>query len=170
MSSQIRLNPRQSRLLLALLACMMLAGCGLYTPTHPGDSVLPEIELLDADLIKARPHRQEWLLHLRIHNPRNTYLPIQRLQYRAFVDSILLGEGEISPNVEIAPLSARNFDARITSHTLQQARDIARLLKARGNIPYRIEADLATGWIPGSTLEIRRLGTLTPPPVPPTGR
>ena len=145
-----------------LALCLAISGCSSLKGWWPLHYSAPEVELLGIDLLQVKVHQQELLLHLDVNNRSNLPLPLRSLEYSVHLDNLLLGSGEARPDMTIPPHGRRQLDLRLQTRLWPQLKEITRLLKTPNPaIPYRIDAEIDTGWLPGTTLSIQRTGTLS---------
>ena len=144
----------------ALLVLSLLgSGCSGWRPVYQS----PAVELTGIELKQARLNRQRFLVHLRVDNRSSLYLPLYRLDYRLFVNDQLLGEGQARPDILMAPHSQRDLTLQLDTRLWQRLQDVLQLVrKRREPIPWRLDAEIDTGWLIGPTIEVHRSGLLDP--------
>lgn len=144
----------------ALLVLSLLAsGCSWWRPVYQS----PEVELTGIELKQARLDRQRFVVHLRVDNRSSLYLPLYRLDYRLFVNDQLLGEGQARPDILMAPHSQRELALQLDTRLWQRLQDVLQLVrKRREPIPWRLDAEIDTGWLIGPSIEVHRSGLYDP--------
>jgi LEA14-like dessication related protein len=98
-----------------------------------------------------RLHQQEFVLHLQVINPNDSRLFIRNLHYAVHLGDILLAEDDVSLWRSVGGHARRTFKITARTNLWQHLKPLAKLLKSKQPLHYRLQGDLATGLIiPGT--------------------
>ncbi|WP_194789312.1 LEA type 2 family protein [Pseudomonas sp. UFMG81] len=148
-----------ARLLSLGLLLGALAGCASW-----GDDGWrePEVHLVEVEKVSMRLHQQEFVLHLRIDNPNDSRLFIRHLHYVVRLGDIVLAEDDVSLWRSVGGHARRTFKITARTNLWQHLKPLAKLLKSKQPLPYRLQGDLATGLIIPRDLHLSRSGEIMP--------
>ncbi|MDR6714578.1 LEA14-like dessication related protein [Pseudomonas hunanensis] len=147
-----------ARLLLAGFV-LLLAGCVSWGGE---DWREPEVHLVKVETVKARLHQQEFILHLRVDNPNDSRLFIRNLAYSVRLNDLLLVDDEASLWRSVGGHDRRTFKITARTNLWAQLKPLAKLLKSKQPLRYRLSAELNTGLFIFRSLHLSRSGEIMP--------
>lgn len=121
----------------------------------------PVIELVRMNVVKARLHEQDFVLHLRITNPNASKLQVRGLDYSVHLNDIeLVADGQTRQSFTVPAHGLQDFQIPITTNLWGRAKPIVKLLKKKAPIPYRLSGEIKTGRLFGHTVPFSHSGEM----------
>lgn len=137
----------------------LLAGCASWGGSEWRE---PEVHLLRVETVKARLHQQEFVLHLQVVNPNDSRLFIRNLGYSVRLNDLLLVEDEASLWRSVGGHAERTFKITARTNLWQYLKPLAKLLRSKQPLHYRLQAELNTGLIIHRSLHLSRSDEIMP--------
>lgn len=147
-----------ARLLLASVM-VLLAGCVSW---GGDDWREPQVHLVKVETVKARLHQQEFVLHLRVDNPNDSRLFIRNLAYAVRLNDLLLVDDQASLWRSVGGHQQRTFKITARTNLWAHLKPLAKLLKSKQALRYRLDAELNTGLVIFQSLHLSRSGEIMP--------
>jgi LEA14-like dessication related protein len=154
----------RSRLLIyALLASLpvTLAGCSYWFPGQVSD---PQIELVKAEIVRAKLLEQQFLLYFRVTNPNEVALSVSRLDYTVFLNGIQLAKGESRADFTVPANSERILKIPANTNLWRHLKKVVRMLEDPDQpIAYHFEGQVRVGGrFLGHSVQLSRSGSIIP--------
>lgn len=145
---------------LLMLALLLSGGCSTWF----GSSFeRPEVQLVDAEIIQARLHQQEFKLKLRIDNPNNTSLPLRGISYDVQLNDIPLGNGHSTRLIKVPANGHTYVELPVYTNIWRHIRSLVRILeKPDQPISYALQVQVKTGLLFSKKVNVSRRGSLIP--------
>lgn len=122
----------------------------------------PELHLVKVRKVKAGLHQQEFVLYVRVVNPNDSRLFIRHLDYSVHLGDLLLVDADERLWRSVGAHDTRTFQITARTNLWKQLRPLARLLKRREAVPYRLDVDVASGLFFWHDLHLSRSGEIMP--------
>lgn len=143
-----------------LLLSLLLSSCSTW---FSQDFKVPDVQLVNVDLVYARLLEQEFLLEFRIDNPNEQSLPIRGMTYDVKLNDIRLGRGQSNQWLTVPAYGDARFNLHVHTNMWQHVRSLMATLKDPNQpIRYSLDAELKTGMMFNKKVPIRRQGSFTP--------
>lgn len=148
-----------ARLLTLSLLLGWLAGCASW-----GEDTWrqPEVHLVEVEKVKMHLHQQEFVLHLQVDNPNDERLFIRTIAYSVHLGDLLLAQDEVSLWRSVGGHARRTFKITARTNLWQHLKPLAKLLRSKQPLQYRLQGDLATGLFIHRDLHLSRSGEIIP--------
>ncbi|HYV99808.1 MAG TPA: LEA type 2 family protein [Gemmatimonadaceae bacterium] len=101
----------------------------------------PEVTVTDVRLTGAGTQGAKIDILLNIYNPNNFRIDASALHYRALVDSILVGEGEVPNRITLEKRDSGEVRVPV-SFGFREALTVIQRFTLRGSLPFQIEGDI----------------------------
>ena len=117
------------RLWVLVLTCALLSGgcAALRKPEKPKLSIV-DVRLQDITLFEQR-----YRMTLRIQNPNNFALPIDRVYYEVLFEDTPFAEGNSVSPFTVPALGDTRFDVVVSTSLMRTAQHVSNLLRAGGS-------------------------------------
>lgn len=158
MKMQIKANYKTAVLLAA--AVSLGTGCSTW---FSSDFEPPQVQLVDAEVVRARLIEQQFNLRLRIDNPNKHNLPLRGIEYHVELNNIDLGQGT-SNKWQTVPANGHSYyEVSIYTNIWRHIRDLVRLLETPEQpVNYSLQVRLKSGFLHGKNVDLSRRGSITP--------
>jgi LEA14-like dessication related protein len=159
------LQATRSRLLLSIvLVASVATSLGGCSSRFSGDFRDPQVELVKAEVVRAKLLEQEFLLYFRVSNPNAVALPLSGLKYRVFLNEIKLAEGESRASFKVPANSERILKIPVHTNLWRHLKQVVRMLERPDQpIAYRFEGQVQVGGrFFGRNVQLSRNGTIIP--------
>src|SRR5690554_235096 len=145
-----------------LLAAAVSLGSGCST-WFSSDFAPPQVQLVDAEVVRARLVEQQFSLRFRIDNPNQHNLPLRGIEYQVELNEIALGQGT-SNKWKTVPANGHSFyEVTIYTNLWRQIRDLVRMLETPDQpVNYSLQVRLKSGFLHGKNVDLSHQGSITP--------
>jgi len=126
------------RLTLAILLCLLSAGCAALRPEPP------EIQLAGLSVSDLSLTHANFQATLSIYNPNRTPLEVQGLQFELFLADVRLARGVTAKEFTIPAEQSGSAGLRLATSFLDLFR-LAQALKGREQVPFRLAGEVKVG-------------------------
>ncbi len=124
-----------SRWLMLLCFATLFSGCAVLRQPEPPNLSIVDVRLQDMTLFEQR-----YRMTLRISNPNDFELPVERVHYEIFLEGDLFAEGNSVGSFVVPALGENRFDVIVSSSLLRTARHAANLMQGgRDQLDYEMK-------------------------------
>lgn len=146
-----------SRLLVLSTLLGLLSGCVSW---GGGEWRQPQVHLVKVKTVKASLHQQEFILRLRVDNPNDSRLFIRSIDYTVTLNDIPLVVDQASLWRSVAGEDSRTFNITVRTNLWRHMKPLAKLIRSKQPLAYRLKADLHTGLFWFTDLHVSRSGEI----------
>ena len=147
-------------LTLCALLLMLSTGCANRASNNWQK---PDVQLVDAEIVRAKLLEQEFLLKFRIDNPNDTTLSLKRMNYSLTLNGIPLAKDQRPIRVKIPPQGHTYIELPVFTNLWRHVRTLASALKnPQQPISYSLNATISTTGFTGHSFDIARSGSINP--------
>lgn len=146
--------------LLPILAFSMLGGCSTW---FTSSFERPEVQIVDAEIVQARLHQQEFRLKFRIHNPNSSNLPLRGFSYDVQLNDIPLGSGHSNRIITVPANGTTYVELPIYTNIWRHIRSIVRTLeKPNQPVHYSLQVKIKSGLFFSKSVRLNHRGSFIP--------
>ena len=145
--------------LMALIVTLSATGCASRSAALQS----PEIQLVDAEVVRAKLLEQEFLLRFRIDNPNDSPLSLRQINYQLNLNDIPLATDQRNINLNVPAHQYAYLELPVFTNLWRHLKTLISAIKQPTEpVQYLLQAEVSTGRLFRQSFNVQRNGTLTP--------